>query len=133
MMKTAPHIALTRAVNRAIAEGSPVFVEKRPLTMAPNTFERVEWARCASAARMAGLTSLADRLDEGVKAESLPLARFDTLSRDYRAWLCFGFTTARGNQTRVLWASTLESAKRVAAWLVDVNGGIVLHVGTFIG
>ncbi len=59
-------------------------------TMTPNAHERAEWLRLSQDAFMRCHYEIAQRFAFAGYSESMPLAEFDSLQADYRAWLLNG-------------------------------------------
>lgn len=53
--------------------------------------ERAEWSRLAQDAYKHGWTHVGHRFSVAATLAEMPLARFDSLQRDYRIWLLDGF------------------------------------------
>lgn len=62
-------------------------------TMSPNDHERAEWARMANDAYKHNRNSIGHRYSAASAVGGpMPLARFDSLQRDYRSWLIDGWS-----------------------------------------
>ena len=60
------------------------------LQMHPTEHERAEWKRMAQSAYARGIEEVGNRYMSAATLQVMPLARFDVLMGNYRAWLIDG-------------------------------------------
>ena len=66
------------------------------MTVTLTQHERNEWIRMAKAAYAKGHNDIGHVYSAAAAKASIPVAQFDSLQRDYRAWLIDGFAAFEG-------------------------------------